>query len=213
MLTFEDIVIDPKAVKIFLDRWSSFDLSLEDFTKMLVDSTNWHNIPLAIIQTVVKFECGYPNRFYSDRKGKRNPYSSRFNASPTFVGPFQESNLYLAGVKQNAKNDLYVDIKLPDDIKQCTLGLQLYIMIADKVRLSRMKVKGKTFGHAPCNAATLYGLHLRPEMLAAILRKTVDFSITMPSRVYAGQSDLVNSYFNVTKISSAQPLKLDNVML
>lgn len=203
-MRFSDAVIDVARAKAFMSRWSSFDLTLEQFTAMLGEASTWCNIPLSVIMTVVKFECGYPNRTYG--RNKVNPYSSKFHSSPSFVGPFQMSNTYLAGVRQNQDNELYRGMEIPSDITKCSLGQQFYFSLADKIRLSRMKVKGRSFGHAPLNAATIYGLHLRPELLASILRTTSNFNIKMPSRVYSGQSNEVTSYFKQTTISDAQPI-------
>lgn len=66
-----------------------------------------------------------------------------------------------------------------------------------------MKVKGRDFEHAPLNAATIYGLHLRPELLASILRTTSNFNIKMPARVYSGQSSEVDAYFKTVTLASA----------
>lgn len=203
-MRFSDVTIDVAKAKAFMSRWSSFDLTLEQFTAMLGEASTWCNIPLSVIMTVVKFECGYPNRYFG--RNKANPYSSTFHSSPSFVGPFQMSNTYLKGVRQNQGNELYRGMEIPNDIKSCTLGQQFYFSIADKIRLARMKVKGKDFGHAPLNAATIYGLHLRPELLASILRTTSNFNIRMPARVYSGQSDEVTSYFRNTTIAVAAPL-------
>lgn len=203
-MRFSDAVIDVANAKAFMSRWSSFDLTLEQFTAMLGEASSWCNIPLSVIMTVVKFECGYPNRTFG--RNKVNPYSSKFHSSPSFVGPFQMSNTYLAGVRQNQGNDLYRGMEIPSDITKCSLGQQFYFSLADKIRLSRMKVKGRDFSHAPLNAATIYGLHLRPELLASILRSTSNFNVKMPARVYSGQSNEVTSYFKQSTISNAQPI-------
>lgn len=203
-MRFYDVTVDVVKAKAFISRWSSFDLSLEQFTAMLGEASTWCNIPLSVIMTVVKFECGYPNRTYG--KKKVNPYSSKFHSSPTFVGPFQMSNVYLAAIRENQGNELYRGMEIPSDITKCSLGQQFYFAFADKVRLSRMKVSGKTFSHAPLNAATIYGLHLRPELLASILRTTSNFNVRMPARVYQGQSDEVTSYFKNTTIAAAAPI-------
>lgn len=203
-MNFSEVTVDVARAKSFMSRWSSFDLTLEQFTAMLGEASSWCNIPLSVIMTVVKFECGYPNRTYG--RNKVNPYSSTFHASPSFVGPFQMSNTYLKGVRQNQGNELYRGMEIPSDITKCSLGQQFYFSLADKIRLSRMKVKGKDFGHAPVNAATIYGLHLRPELLASILRTTSNFNVKMPVRVYSGQSAEVTSYFKNTTIASARPV-------
>lgn len=203
-MKFSNATIDVAKAKSFMSRWSSFDLTLEQFTAMLGEASSWCNIPLSVIMTVVKFECGFPNRTFG--RNKVNPYSSTFHSSPTFVGPFQMSNTYLAGVRENQGNELYRGMEIPSDITKCSLGQQFYFSLADKVRLSRMKVKGVTFQHAPLNAATIYGLHLRPELLASILRQTSNFNIRMPARVYSGQSAEVTSYFKNTTIATADSL-------
>lgn len=203
-MRFSDAVIDVANAKAFMSRWSSFDLTLEQFTAMLGEASSWCNIPLSVIMTVIKFECGYPNRYYG--RNKVNPYSSKFHSSPSFVGPFQMSNTYLSGIRENQGHELYRGMEIPSDITKCSLGQQFYFSLADKIRLSRMKVKGRDFGHAPLNAATIYGLHLRPELLASILRTTSNFNIKMPARVYSGQSNEVTSYFKQSTISNAQPI-------
>lgn len=203
-MKFSDVTIDVARAKSFMSRWSSFDLTLEQFTAMLGEASSWCNIPLSVIMTVTKFECGYPNRTWG--RNKVNPYSSTFHASPSFVGPFQTSNTYLKGVRQNQSHELYRGMEIPSDITKCSLGQQFYFSIADKIRLSGTKVKGKTFGHAPLNAATIYGLHLRPELLASILRTTSNFNVRMPARVYSGQSDEVTAYFKSSTIASARPI-------
>lgn len=200
-MQFSDAIIDVAKAKSFMSRWSNFDLTLEQFTAMLGEASSWCNIPLSVIMQVTKFECGYPNRTFG--RNKVNPYSSTFHASPNFVGPFQMSNTYLAGVRQNQSNELYRGMEIPSDIRKCSLGQQFYFSIADKIRLSRMKVKGRDFGHAPLNAATIYGLHLRPELLASILRTTFNFNIKMPARVYSGQSAEVDRYFKNVTIATA----------
>lgn len=200
-MRFSDANIDVAQAKVFMSRWSSFDLSLEQFTAMLGEMSMWCNIPISVLYQFAKFECGFPKRYYPGTK--KNQYSSTFYVSKTFRGPFQMSNEYLAGVRQFQSNELYRGMEIPGDITQCSLGQMLYFTVADKIRLSRQKVGGKTFGHAPLNAATMYGLHLRPGVLAPILRRTFNFNIKMPYRVYKGQSDEVNQYFKTTTIASA----------
>lgn len=200
-MKFSDVRIDVAKAKDFINRWSSFELSVDEFTQMLEESASWHNIPLAVIKQVVKFECGYPKPTWG--RNKVNPYRSDFSSSPSFVGPFQMSNTYLAGVRQNQGNELYRGLEIPSDIRKCSLGQQFYFSIADKIRLARQKIGGKTFEHAPLNVATIYGLHLRPELLAKILRSTSNFQIRMPARVYSGQSAEVDQYFKRVTIANA----------
>lgn len=205
-MKLSDLKIDFPAAKAFLRRWSSFELSLDDFTKMLEESTSWHNIPIDVLKTVAFFESGYPAPTVVVRRGGKpeNPYRSNFRRpGSVFVGPFQEGDVYLAGVKEFKGSDYYSWLTLASSTEQLSLGTQLYLMIAEKVRLSHMTWKGVgSIGHAPMNAGVIYSLHVRPLAAFKFFASTKNFNQKLPNRIYAGQSAMVDSYFKSTTVNS-----------
>lgn len=209
-MLFRDLMIDVAQARIFINRWSSLELTLEEFTRMLEESCDWHNIPIDTLKTVAYFESGYPERYAVLRRGaaKQNPYRSDFSRpGSVFVGPFQEGNVYLAGVKQNKSHPLYRSITLPTSIKQASLGLQLYLMIAEKVRLGGMQWRGVgSMSHVPVNPGTIYSLHVRPLAAFKWYAKRTDFDVRLPTNIYDGQSDAATAYFQRTNVSSLRPV-------
>ena len=205
-MKLSDLKIDFQAAKAFLRRWSSFELSLDDFTKMLEESTSWHNIPIDVLKTVAHFESGYPAPTVVLRRGGKpeNPYRSNFRRpGSVFVGPFQEGDVYLAGVKEFKGSEYYSWLTLASSTEKLSLGTQLYIMIAEKVRLSHMNWSGVgSIGHAPMNAGVIYALHVRPLAAFKFFAGTNNFNQKLPNRIYAGQSKLVDSYFRTTVVNS-----------
>lgn len=205
-MKLSDLKIDFQAAKDFLRSWSSFELSLNDFTKMLEESTSWHNIPITVLKTIAHFESGYPAATATLHKGGKpeNPYRSNFRRpGSVFVGPFQEGDVYLAGVKEFKRSEYYSWLTLASSTEKLSLGTQLYIMIAEKVRLSHMNWKGVgNIGHVPMNAGVIYALHVRPLAAFKFFARTNNFNQKVPNRIYAGQSELVDSYFRTTTINS-----------
>lgn len=205
-MKLSDLKIDFPAAKNFLRRWASFELSLDDFTKMLEESTLWHNIPIEVLKTIAHFESGYPAPTAVVRRGGKpeNPYRSNFRRpGSVFVGPFQEGDVYLAGVKEFKGSEYYSWLTLASSTEKLSLGTQLYIMIAEKVRLSHMNWKGVgSIGHAPMNAGVIYSLHVRPLAAFKFYASTNNFNQKLPNKIYAGQSNLVDSYFRTTTVNS-----------
>lgn len=201
-----DLSIDFEAAKVFLRRWSSFELSLGKFTEMLEESTTWHNIPIDVLKTVAHFESGYPQEKVTLRRGGKpeNPYRSDFRRSGSvFVGPFQEGDVYLAGVKEHKSTPYYKWLKLADRTEDLSLGTQLYIMVAEKVRLSHFSWKGVgTVSHVPMNAGVIYAMHVRPLAAFKFYAGISNFNQKLPKKIYAGQSAAVDTYFRTQTISN-----------
>lgn len=212
MLKLGDLFIDVGAARSFIGRWSSLELSLGEFTKMLEESVEWHNIPISVLKTVAHFESGWPASTAVLRRGgpRENPYRSNFKRpGSVFVGPFQEGDVYLAGVKENKAHALYRTIALPSTIDRASLGLQLYLMIAEKVRLAGMQWRGVgSIAHAPANAGTIYSLHVRPLAAFKWYAKRTDFDVKLPTNIYSGQSAAVTKYFSASNVSSLQPMRV-----
>lgn len=205
-MKLNDLTIDFEAAKAFLRRWSSFELSLDQFTEMLEESTKWHNIPIDVLKTVAFFESGYPQKSVVVSRGRKpeNPYRSNFRRpGSVFVGPFQEGDVYLAGVKEFKKTEYYSWLTLANKTEDLSLGTQLYLMIAEKVRLSHFSWKGVgTIGHVPVNAGVIYSLHVRPLAAFKFYASQRDFDVKLPAKIYAGQSRAVDQYFKTQTISS-----------
>lgn len=201
-----DLRIDFDAAKVFLRRWSTFELSLTKFTEMLEESTTWHNIPIDVLKTVAHFESGYPQEKVTVRRGGKpeNPYRSNFRRTGSvFVGPFQEGDVYLAGVKEFKSTPYYKWLTLASRTEDLSLGTQLYLMIAEKVRLSHFNWKGVgTIDHVPMNAGVIYSLHVRPLAAFKFYASTSDFNQKLPKKIYAGQSNAVDQYFKAQNVSS-----------
>lgn len=201
-----DLSIDFEAAKVFLRRWSSFELSLDMFTEMLEESTSWHNIPIDVLKTVAYFESGYPQKSVVLVKGGKaeNPYRSNFRRKGSvFVGPFQEGDVYLAGVKEFKNSEYYKWLSLSSKTENLSLGTQLYIMIAEKVRLAHFTWRGVgSISHVPMNAGVIYSLHVRPLAAFKFYAGTSNFSQKLPAKIYAGQSAAVDSYFRAQPISA-----------
>lgn len=201
-----DLNINFNAAKIFLRRWSSFELSLEMFTEMLEESTSWHNIPIDVLKTVAYFESGYPQKSVVLYKGGKpeNPYRSNFRRKGSvFVGPFQEGDVYLAGVKEFKDSEYYKWLTLSSKTENLSLGTQLYIMIAEKVRLAHFSWRGVgSISHVPMNAGVIYSLHVRPLAAFKFYAGTSNFNQKLPAKIYAGQSAAVDSYFRAQPVSS-----------
>lgn len=201
-----DLSIDFEAAKSFLRRWSSFELSLDKFTEMLEESTTWHNIPIEVLKTVAHFESGYPQEKVTLRRGGKpeNPYRSNFRRpGSVFVGPFQEGDVYLAGVKEHKSTPYYKWLALATRTEDLSLGTQLYIMIAEKVRLSHFSWRGVgTIEHVPMNAGVIYAMHVRPLAAFKFYANTSNFNQKLPKNIYAGQSDAVDKYFRAQNVSN-----------
>lgn len=201
-----DLKIDFEQAKEFVRRWASFELSLEQFTAMLEESTRWHNIPLDVLKSIAHFESGYPQRAVtvSRSRGSENPYRSNFRRpGSVFVGPFQEGDVYLAGVKEHKNSPYYSWLSLADKTEKLSLGVQLYIMIAEKVRLSQFSWRGVgIIKHAPMNAGVIYSLHVRPLAAFRWYAGIVNFNVRLPSKIFSGQSQAVDSYFKRSNVSA-----------
>lgn len=210
-MKLNDLRIDFNAAKSFLHRWSSYELSLDDFTKMLEESVDWHNIPIDVLKTVAYFESGYPQSSVVVARGRKpeNPYKSDFRRpGSVFVGPFQEGDVYLAGVKEYKDTPYYQWLTLASKVEKLSLGTQLYIMIAEKVRLAHFSWRGVgDIGHVPLNAGVIYSLHVRPLAAFKFYASRDNFDVRLPQKIYSGQSDAVTAYFsraNVSSLSSIQ---------
>lgn len=201
-----DLQINFKAAKEFIRRWSTFELNLADFTKMLEESTTWHNIDIDVLKTVAYFESGYPQATVTLARGRKpeNPYRSNFRRpGSVFVGPFQEGDVYLAGVRENKSSKFYNWLTLAAKTESLSLGVQLYLMVAEKVRLSEMQWRGVgSIGHTPLNAGVIYSLHVRPLAVFKFYATRDNFNVLLPRSVYSGQSDAVTTYFARTNINA-----------
>lgn len=201
-----DLRIDFEAAKVFVRRWSSFELSLTKFTEMLEESTTWHNIPIDVLKTIAYFESGYPQEKVTIRRGEKpeNPYRSDFRRpGSVFVGPFQEGDVYLAGVKEFKSTPYYKWLTLANRTEDLSLGVQLYLMIAEKVRLSHFKWRGVgTIDHVPMNAGVIYSMHVRPLAAFKFFASTINFDQRLPKNIYAGQSKAVDQYFRAQNVST-----------
>lgn len=201
-MKFRDFVIDFDNAKSFIDRWSSFELTLEQFTQMLEESTVWHNVPIDILKTVAHFESGYPSR-YAAMRGKVNPYRSNFRRpGSVFMGPFQEGDQYLAGIREQRRTKYYSWLTIPASTAQTSLGKQLYFMLAEKHRESHRRDGGYTMLDAPLNAGTLYALHVRPAPARRFLSNPGNWDKPIPQNVWSGQSSTVTAYYRATPANS-----------
>lgn len=203
-----DLKINFQAAKAFVARWSSFELNLAQFTQMLEESVAWHNIDIDVLKTVAHFESGYPQKSVTlVRRGEpENPYRSNFRRpGSVFVGPFQEGDVYLAGVKEHKSSKFYNWLTLGNKTESLSLGVQLYLMIAEKVRLSEMNWRGVgSIGHVPVNPGVIYSLHVRPLAAFKFYASRDSFNVRLPSSVYRGQSDAVTTYFASTNINALE---------
>lgn len=201
-----DLKINFEAAKLFVARWSSFELTLSQFTQMLEESASWHNINIDVLKTVAHFESGYPQVTATLSRGRKpeNPYRSNFRRpGSVFVGPFQEGDVYLAGVKEHKRTKFYNWLTIGSKTEQLSLGVQLYLMIAEKVRLSEMQWKDVgSIGHVPMNPGVIYSLHVRPLAAFKFYADRDTFDVRLPFTVYRGQSDSVTKYFASTNINA-----------
>lgn len=205
-MNLRDLKINFAAAKTFVARWSSFELTLSQFTQMLEESVSWHNIDIDVLKTVAHFESGYPQAMVTLARGRKpeNPYRSNFRRpGSVFVGPFQEGDVYLAGVKQNKSSEYYSWLTLASKTENLSLGVQLYLMVAEKVRLSHMQWRGVgSIGHTPVNPGVVYSLHVRPLAAFKFYAARDAFNVRLPYSVYRGQSDAVTTYFANTNVNA-----------
>lgn len=194
-MILSDLRIDFNAAASFIKKWNQTKLDVNDFSEMLEESASWHNIPVSVLKTVAFFECGYPSTKVYDSSLRRR--------GSVFVGPFQEGSVYLAGVNENKDTVYYRWLTLAPKTEQLSLGAQLYLMVAEKVRLAHMRwAEVGSIGHAPLNAGVIYSLHVRPLKAFRYYASRKNFDSRLPSEIYAGQSSAVTSYFSRVNVSA-----------
>lgn len=200
-MLYKDLTIDEPNARKFIARWSSTELSLSEFTKMLEESTAWHNVPVDILKQVVKFECGYPIERYPEATvdGNRNPYRVNFSAknNSTYKGPFQMHpgvGFWQQTVLDRGKRG-YKTITLPASYYNATLGQLLYAMITNQYVRSKDKIMNN--GNIVLDAPSFYFVHMWSAFTAgpSLTKAIKTGSRKYPARLFRNQSPAARAFF------------------
>lgn len=200
-MLYKDLTIDEPKARKFISRWSSTELSLEEFTQMLEESTAWHNVPIDILKQVVKFECGYPIARYpaATEDGNRNPYRVKFSAKSNSIykGPFQMHpgvGFWNQTVLDRGKRG-YKTITLPTSYFDASIGQLLYAMIANQYVRSQDRVMND--GNIVLDAPSFYFVHMWSAFTAGpVLAKAIKSgNRKYPARLFKNQSADARAFF------------------
>lgn len=207
-MLYKELQIDERNARTFLERWSSTELSVSEFTRMLEESLTWHNVPLDILKQVVSFECGYPIAQYPSATvdGNRNPYRVMFSAksNPSYKGPFQmhPGRGFWAQTVLDRGQKGYKTITLPTSYNDATIGQLLYAMIASQYVRSTAKVMNR--GELVLDAPSFYFVHMWSAYTAgpAMTRALQSGSTAFPRRLFSNQSQKAQAFFANAKLQN-----------
>lgn len=212
-MLYKDLEIDERNARTFITRWSSTELSLSEFTRMLEESLTWHNVPLDILKQVVSFECGYPIEQYpaATVDGSRNPYRVMFAAksNSTYKGPFQmhPGRGFWTQTVLDRGSKGYKTITLPASYSNASLGQLLYAMIANQY--VRAKDPVMNHGNLVLDAPSFYFVHMwsaftaGPEMTRALKAGSTSF----PQKLFRNQSHKAQAFFAKARLQNPSDVK------
>lgn len=205
-MLYKDLQIDENNALIFIERWSSTELSVGEFTRMLEESLSWHNVPLDILKQVVSFECGYPIAQYPSATvdGNRNPYRVMFSAksNSSYKGPFQmhPGRGFWAQTVMDRGRKGYKKVTLPASYSNASLGQLLYAMIANQYVRATDRIMNE--GNLVLDAPSFYFVHMWSAYTAgpAMTQALKTGSSGFPRKLFSNQSQKAQAFFASAKL-------------
>lgn len=212
-MLYKDLQIDERNAQTFLARWSSTELSLSEFTRMLEESLTWHNVPLDILKQVVSFECGYPIERYPEATvdGNRNPYRVMFAAksNSTYKGPFQmhPGRGFWAQTVMDRGHKGYKTITLPASYSNASLGQLLYAMVASQYVRATDRIMNR--GDLVLDAPSFYFVHMWSAYTAgpAMTQALKAGSNSFPRKLFSNQSRKAQAFFASARLQNPRQVK------
>lgn len=217
-MLYKDLQIDERNARTFIERWSSTELSLSEFTQMLDESLTWHNVPLDILKQVVSFECGYPIEQYPEATvdGNRNPYRVMFAAksNSTYKGPFQmhPGRGFWAQTVLDRGRKGYKTITLPASYSNASLGQLLYAMIASQYVRATDDIMNR--GDLVLDAPSFYFVHMWSAFTAgpAMTQAIKTGSNSFPRRLFSNQSSKAQAFFASARLQNPRQAKRETYL-